>query len=289
MTTSARASAIDDLRDTVAPVLAFFDGPIWARNGEPGVANFAVGNPHDMPLPRYVDALRAHLEPQAADWFAYKFSEPNAQEVIAASLTARARGSGPCVPGRCRGSVRTGWGTVVRDSTLAKAGRSLAAYPGESAFAMFCASTSWRRSSQASRCSASRNRLSLPGSMPPPPARPSHAACQRARDHRRTADPFDGGAQIVERAAVQAERHVLARVLVPDPVERAVQDLPPVGNDADMVAEPLGVLDQVGAEEDRPAGPLEIGDDVAQNTLVQGIEPLERLVDRVRSWKGAAT
>jgi aspartate aminotransferase len=89
MTAPPRAGTLDDLYETVAPFITFFTGPIWARNGEPGMANFAVGNPQDMPLPGYVDALRAHLEPQSPDWFAYKMSEPASQATIAASLTAR--------------------------------------------------------------------------------------------------------------------------------------------------------------------------------------------------------
>ena len=56
---------------------------------DPGVANFAVGNPQEMPLSGYVDALRRHLEPQAPDWFAYKLSEPRSQAVVAESLSAR--------------------------------------------------------------------------------------------------------------------------------------------------------------------------------------------------------
>jgi aspartate aminotransferase len=88
MTAPARGT-LDDLYESVAPFVSFFSGPIWARFGEPGMANFAVGNPQDMPLSGYVDALRAHLEPQSPDWFAYKMSEPNAQAVVAASLTAR--------------------------------------------------------------------------------------------------------------------------------------------------------------------------------------------------------
>ena len=89
MTAPARTGTLEDLRETVAPFVEFFTGPIWARNGEPGMANFAVGNPQDMPIPGYVDALRAHLEPQSPDWFAYKLSEPKSQATIAASLTAR--------------------------------------------------------------------------------------------------------------------------------------------------------------------------------------------------------
>jgi aspartate aminotransferase len=82
-------STMSDLRDSVATFLDFFAGPIWARNGQPGMANFAVGNPQELPLPAYVDALRRHLEPQAPDWFAYKISEPRSQATVARDLTAR--------------------------------------------------------------------------------------------------------------------------------------------------------------------------------------------------------
>jgi aspartate aminotransferase len=82
-------STMSDMRDSVAAFLRYFGGPIWARNGQPGVANFAVGNPQEMPLPAYVDALRRHLEPQAPDWFAYKLSEPRSQAAVARGLTAR--------------------------------------------------------------------------------------------------------------------------------------------------------------------------------------------------------
>ncbi len=80
---------IDRLADSIAPVLEFFDGPIWSRRGEPGLANFAVGNPQEMPLPAYVDALSKALVPQDKDWFAYKMSEPDAQRAVARSLTTR--------------------------------------------------------------------------------------------------------------------------------------------------------------------------------------------------------
>src|SRR3954466_14541394 len=86
MTTLATTT---DLRDSIAPFLRFFGGPIWARNAKPGVANFAVGNPQEMPLSGYVEALRKQLQPQATDWFAYKLSEPRSQAVVAESLAAR--------------------------------------------------------------------------------------------------------------------------------------------------------------------------------------------------------
>jgi aspartate aminotransferase len=41
-----------------------------------------------MPLPGFVDALKHWAEPGDKDWFAYKMSERNAQQAVAASLSA---------------------------------------------------------------------------------------------------------------------------------------------------------------------------------------------------------
>jgi aspartate aminotransferase len=80
---------IDVLRDAIAPFLSFFNGPFAKLNANPEIANFAVGNPHDMPLPEYVSALRNKLEPRRSDWFAYKASEPKSRWTVARSLAAR--------------------------------------------------------------------------------------------------------------------------------------------------------------------------------------------------------
>jgi len=87
MTTSAPTS--QRLRDSIAPFMAFFGGPFDQLNKEPDVANFAVGNPQEMPLTAYVDALQRHVVPQDKDWFAYKLTEAASQRTVAASLTAR--------------------------------------------------------------------------------------------------------------------------------------------------------------------------------------------------------
>ena len=88
MTTSVTRHR-DRLHQSLAPFLSFFSGPFARLNLEPDVANFAVGNPQEMPLPAYVDALRRHAEPRDKDWFAYKLSEPASQRTVAATLTAR--------------------------------------------------------------------------------------------------------------------------------------------------------------------------------------------------------
>jgi aspartate aminotransferase len=79
----------DRLRQSVAPFLAFFNGPFSQLNLEPDVANFAVGNPQEMPLAEYVAALSSHLQPRDKDWFAYKLSEPASQRTVADTLTRR--------------------------------------------------------------------------------------------------------------------------------------------------------------------------------------------------------
>jgi aspartate aminotransferase len=80
---------IDQLRESIAPFMAFFSGPFSRLNGNPEIANFAVGNPQDFPMPAYVDALREHLEPRRRDWFAYKDSEPKSRIAVARGLSKR--------------------------------------------------------------------------------------------------------------------------------------------------------------------------------------------------------
>jgi aspartate aminotransferase len=81
------ASRTERLRASIAPFLGFFNGPYAELEKDPEVANFAVGNPHELAMPAYVDALRGVLEPRDKDWYAYKMSEPEAQRVVAQSMS----------------------------------------------------------------------------------------------------------------------------------------------------------------------------------------------------------
>ncbi len=80
---------MDGLRASIAPFMSFFEGPIWARSADPNVANFAVGNPQEMPLPAYVESLQRHIVPHDKDWFAYKLSEPKSRQAVSRSLSTR--------------------------------------------------------------------------------------------------------------------------------------------------------------------------------------------------------
>ena len=78
----------DALRESIAPFLRFFTGAYSDLEKDPETANFAVGNPHELAMPSYVDALRNSLEPRNKDWFAYKQSEPEATTVVAKTMSS---------------------------------------------------------------------------------------------------------------------------------------------------------------------------------------------------------
>lgn len=82
MELSDRARAASE---AIEPVTSFFLS-LRALDGRPDVVDLTFGDPHEMPLPALVEAIRANLEPRAPDWFAYKSSLAPAQEAVAAGL-----------------------------------------------------------------------------------------------------------------------------------------------------------------------------------------------------------
>lgn len=86
---SAQAEAA---RRAAAPFMEFLAGAAWTnRPPGDGACDFLFGNPQDMPLPAYVDALRRATEPQDPSWFAYKLNQAPARAAAAASLRQRLR------------------------------------------------------------------------------------------------------------------------------------------------------------------------------------------------------
>ena len=84
----ALSQRLHALQAATAAPLEFLTQSEWARRrGDPSIADFVVGNPHEMPLEGFVSALRRHVEPHSSDWFAYKMSEPAAQDSIASALS----------------------------------------------------------------------------------------------------------------------------------------------------------------------------------------------------------
>lgn len=90
MLSSAVSTRITDVHRSIEALIRFIsDSPYARRQADPAICDFTFGNPHEMPLPGFVDALRGAVEPRDTNWFAYKQSEPAACEVVAASLRGR--------------------------------------------------------------------------------------------------------------------------------------------------------------------------------------------------------
>jgi aspartate aminotransferase len=83
---ATRTSAV---QRTMAPFMSFLSEMETAEAERgPRLSNFAFGNPQDMPMRDYVDALQRAAAPKHKDWFAYTLSDPDAQQVVADSLRA---------------------------------------------------------------------------------------------------------------------------------------------------------------------------------------------------------
>ena len=65
----------------------YFTSRYGERRGDATIADFTFGNPHEMPLGGIVEALRQAAIPEDKNWFAYKSSEPEPQEFLAARVS----------------------------------------------------------------------------------------------------------------------------------------------------------------------------------------------------------
>ncbi|MGC3999530.1 MAG: aminotransferase class I/II-fold pyridoxal phosphate-dependent enzyme [Anaeromyxobacter sp.] len=81
---SHRASAADRAFDAVKGF--YFSSRYGERRGDPTIADFTFGNPHELPLPGLVTAIREGAVPQDENWFAYKTSEEVPQAFLAEAV-----------------------------------------------------------------------------------------------------------------------------------------------------------------------------------------------------------
>ena len=80
------------LYETVAPLLRFINDSTWGQRKEASqICDLTFGNPHEMPLTQYIEALQRVIVPQNQDWFGYKKSESKAQSIVSSSLSKRLR------------------------------------------------------------------------------------------------------------------------------------------------------------------------------------------------------
>jgi len=84
VTASRRAAATHRAFDIVRDF--YFSSRYGEARGDPSIADFTFGNPHEMPLAGLVDAIREAAIPHDKDWFAYKTSEEAPQAFLAGVL-----------------------------------------------------------------------------------------------------------------------------------------------------------------------------------------------------------
>jgi aspartate aminotransferase len=83
------SSKMARMQEAMGTLLGLMADPAFnARKDDPLACDFALGNPQDMPLPAYVQALQRWVTPQNKDWFAYKDNEPESRQVLSESLRA---------------------------------------------------------------------------------------------------------------------------------------------------------------------------------------------------------
>lgn len=84
------ASSVEALMVELSPLFQNFTESEYAEHGsDPDACDFMAGNPQELPLQGFVDAIRAAAIPENKEWFAYKFSVPSAQETVAKGLAGR--------------------------------------------------------------------------------------------------------------------------------------------------------------------------------------------------------
>jgi len=87
MDSNSISKRINNVMMSSQPFIKFFTNPVFEhRNDDPLACDFALGNPQEMPLAEYVNALQRWITPGNKDWFAYKTSEPAAVATLAESL-----------------------------------------------------------------------------------------------------------------------------------------------------------------------------------------------------------
>lgn len=88
--TRTAARTVRAMRDYVKDVIWFTSESTYAKKGaSPSACDFCFGNPQEMPLAAIDAAIAKAAKPRNKDWFAYKWSEPEAVRAATHSLRKR--------------------------------------------------------------------------------------------------------------------------------------------------------------------------------------------------------
>jgi aspartate aminotransferase len=85
------STALSQILDQDRDLWRFFTDSAYVRHdpSDPDTADFVAGNPQEMVLPEFVEAIQRWATPHDAHWYAYKFNEPYARQAVVEALQDR--------------------------------------------------------------------------------------------------------------------------------------------------------------------------------------------------------
>src|SRR5919201_4893695 len=90
MNSGPTSKRLDDLMPLVSQLFEFATQSAYARRqGDPTICDFVFGNPHELALPSFVQALQRAVVPRDKNWYAYTMTDPVAAKTVADSLRRR--------------------------------------------------------------------------------------------------------------------------------------------------------------------------------------------------------
>src|SRR5919201_4229569 len=90
MNSGPTSKRLDDLMPLVSQLFEFATQSAYARRqGDAAICDFVFGNPHELALPSFVQALQRAVSPREPNWYAYTMTDPTAAKTVADSLRRR--------------------------------------------------------------------------------------------------------------------------------------------------------------------------------------------------------
>jgi len=85
------SSTVGEILEQDRALWRFFTESPYSRHDpeDPETADFVAGNPQEMVLPEFVEAIQRWAVPKDAHWYAYKFNEPYARRAVVDALRER--------------------------------------------------------------------------------------------------------------------------------------------------------------------------------------------------------
>jgi aspartate aminotransferase len=91
MSVHALSSTVGAILEQDQALWRFFTDSAYVRHdhSDPETADFVAGNPQEMVIPEFVEAIQRWAVPKDPHWYAYKFNEPYARQAVVEAMAER--------------------------------------------------------------------------------------------------------------------------------------------------------------------------------------------------------